>query len=86
MAGYEDFITQATKIGELYTNLAKEAFKPVESMIAKVQAAAGPMTAQAAAGPMTAQAAAGPTKAQTAADPTKAQAAAVRTEAYAAAK
>jgi len=94
-SAYEGFITQATKIGELYTNLAKEAFKPVESMIAKVQAAAGPMTAraaagpmtaQAAAGPMTAQAAAGPTKAQTAADPTKAQAAAVRTEAYAAAK
>ena len=31
---------QTTKIGELYANLAKEAFKPVESAIAKVQSAA----------------------------------------------
>jgi hypothetical protein len=36
---YEGFVAQATKIGELYTNLAKEAFKPMESAIAKVQAA-----------------------------------------------
>jgi len=39
---YEGFVAQATKIGELYTNLAKEAFKPVESAFAKVQAAASP--------------------------------------------
>lgn len=36
---YEGFVAQATKIGELYTSLAKEAFKPMESAIAKVQAA-----------------------------------------------
>jgi len=34
---YEDLIAQASKIGDLYTNLAKEAFKPVENVIAKVQ-------------------------------------------------
>jgi hypothetical protein len=39
---YEGFVAQATKIGELYTNLAKEAFKPVETAFAKVQAAASP--------------------------------------------
>lgn len=36
-ASYAAFIAQATKIGELYTNLAKEAFKPVEAVIGKVQ-------------------------------------------------
>jgi hypothetical protein len=34
---YEDFIAQSTKLGELYTNFAKQAFKPVESVISKVQ-------------------------------------------------
>lgn len=33
---YEGFVAQATKIGELYTDLAKEAYKPFESYIAKV--------------------------------------------------
>jgi len=37
-SAYESFVAQATKIGELYTSLAKEAFKPVESVISKVQA------------------------------------------------
>lgn len=37
---YEGFVAQATKIGELYTSLAKEAFRPVESAFAKVQAVA----------------------------------------------
>lgn len=37
---YEGLVAQATKIGELYTNLAKEAFKPVEEAFAKVQVAA----------------------------------------------
>lgn len=32
---YEAFVAQATKIGELYTNLAKDAFKPVETAVAK---------------------------------------------------
>ena len=36
---YEGFVAQATKFGELYTNVAKEAFKPVEGAIAKAQAA-----------------------------------------------
>jgi hypothetical protein len=30
-SAYEDFIAEATKLGELYTNLAKEAFKPIEA-------------------------------------------------------
>jgi phasin family protein len=41
-SAYEGFVAQATKIGELYTSLAKEAFKPVESALAKVQAVASP--------------------------------------------
>jgi len=36
-ASYAAFIAQAKKIGELYSNLSKEAFKPVETVIAKVQ-------------------------------------------------
>ncbi len=57
-SAYEGFVSQATTIGELYTNLAKEAFRPVESMIAKVQAAASPTKTQAAADPAKVQAAA----------------------------
>lgn len=34
---YAGFIAQATKLGELYSNLAKEAFKPIETAISKVQ-------------------------------------------------
>ena len=34
------FVAQSTKIGELYTALAKDAFKPVELAVAKVQAVA----------------------------------------------
>lgn len=41
-SAYEGFVAQATKMGELYTNLAKEAFKPVESAFAKVQSAVTP--------------------------------------------
>ncbi len=37
---YEGLVAQATKIGELYTSLAKEAFKPMEEAFAKVQSAA----------------------------------------------
>ncbi len=33
---YEGFVTQATKIGELYADLAKEAYKPFEGYLAKV--------------------------------------------------
>jgi hypothetical protein len=32
---YAGFVAQATKIGELYSSLAKEAFKPVETAVAK---------------------------------------------------
>lgn len=37
-SSYETFVAQATKFGELYTSLAKEAFKPVEAVVAKAQA------------------------------------------------
>jgi len=32
---YEGFVAQATKIGELYAELAKETYKPFEAYIAK---------------------------------------------------
>ena len=32
---YADFVAQATKLGELYSSLAKEAFKPVETAMRK---------------------------------------------------
>jgi hypothetical protein len=32
---YEGFVAQATKIGELYADLAKETYKPFESYMAK---------------------------------------------------
>lgn len=31
-SAYEDFIAEVTKIGELYSSMAKEAFKPMESV------------------------------------------------------
>ncbi|EJM98095.1 phasin family protein [Phyllobacterium sp. YR531] len=34
---YEAFVTQAAKFGELYADLAKEAFKPYESVLVKVR-------------------------------------------------
>ncbi len=37
---YESFVAQATKMGELYTALAKDVYKPVEEAFAKVQTAA----------------------------------------------
>jgi hypothetical protein len=33
---YEGFVAEATKLGELYTDLAKETYKPFEGMLAKV--------------------------------------------------
>jgi len=33
---YEGFVAQTTKFGELYTDLAKETYKPLEGFIAKV--------------------------------------------------
>ena len=38
-AAYEGFVAHATKLGELYTDLAKEAFKPYEGFVAKVPSA-----------------------------------------------
>lgn len=35
---YENFIAESTKIGELYTDLAREAFKPYEGVLARAQA------------------------------------------------
>ncbi len=34
---YEGYVAHATKVGELVTELTKEAFKPFEGAIAKVQ-------------------------------------------------
>ncbi|MCW2282976.1 hypothetical protein M2323_000877 [Rhodoblastus acidophilus] len=36
-ASYEGFVAQTTKLGELYSNVAKEAWKPVEAAWSKVQ-------------------------------------------------
>jgi hypothetical protein len=33
---YAGFIAQATRLGELYSNLAKEAFRPIETAFSKV--------------------------------------------------
>lgn len=33
---YESFVAQAAKLGELYTGMAKEAYKPLESAMPKV--------------------------------------------------
>jgi phasin family protein len=37
-ASYEDFVAEATKLGELYVDLAKETYKPFEGVIAKASA------------------------------------------------
>ncbi len=34
---YEGFVAEATKLGELYTDLAKETCKPFESLMAKTR-------------------------------------------------
>ncbi len=34
---YEGFVAEATKIGELYSDLAKETYKPFETMMAKAK-------------------------------------------------
>jgi hypothetical protein len=36
-SAYADFVAQATKMGELHSNLAKAAFKPAEQVIAAMQ-------------------------------------------------
>ncbi|MBC7281333.1 phasin family protein [Hoeflea sp.] len=37
-SAYETFVAQATKMGELYADLAKEAYKPFETAAAKASA------------------------------------------------
>ena len=37
---YEGFVAQVTKMTELYTSVAKEAFKPVEGMMTNAQVSA----------------------------------------------
>ena len=37
-SSYEDFVAEATKLGELYADLAKEAYKPFEGAFAKASA------------------------------------------------
>ncbi len=34
---YEGFVAEATKLGELYADMAKDAYKPYESVVAKVK-------------------------------------------------
>jgi hypothetical protein len=34
---YEGFVAEATKIGEMYSAMAKESYKPFESMMAKAK-------------------------------------------------
>ena len=36
-SAYEGFVAEATKIGELYADMAKESYKPFESMMAKAK-------------------------------------------------
>jgi phasin family protein len=36
-ASYEDFVAEATKLGELYVDFAKEAYKPFEGAMAKMK-------------------------------------------------
>src|SRR3954451_11379645 len=33
-SAYEGFVAQSTKVGQLYANLAKDAFKPFEGLVA----------------------------------------------------
>jgi phasin family protein len=35
-SSYEDFLAEATKLGELYADFAKEAYKPFEGALARV--------------------------------------------------
>ena len=37
-SSYEDFVAEVTKLGELYVDLAKQAYEPVEATLAKASA------------------------------------------------
>lgn len=45
---YENYVAEASKIGEMYADLAKDAYKPYEAPIAKATAAVKSTTAAAA--------------------------------------
>jgi phasin family protein len=47
-SAYEGYVAEATKIGEMYADLAKDAYKPYEAPIAKATAAVKSATAAAA--------------------------------------
>lgn len=36
-SAYEGFVSEATKIGDMYSDLAKETYKPLEGLMAKVK-------------------------------------------------
>ncbi|HEY2532861.1 MAG TPA: phasin family protein [Xanthobacteraceae bacterium] len=36
-SSYEDFVAEATKLGELYLDLAREAYKPFEGALGKIK-------------------------------------------------
>ena len=44
-SSYESFVAEATKLGEMYTDLAKSAYKPFEGQVAAATKAAGKATA-----------------------------------------
>ncbi|MCP8893496.1 phasin family protein [Shinella daejeonensis] len=48
-SAYEGFVAQATRIGEIYADLAKEAYKPYEAPVAKTPAASAKSAAATAA-------------------------------------
>jgi hypothetical protein len=39
-SAYEGFVAEATKLGDMYSDLAKETYKPVEGIMTKVKSAA----------------------------------------------
>ncbi len=38
-SAYEGFVSEATKLGDMYSDLAKETYKPLEGLMAKAKAA-----------------------------------------------
>jgi phasin family protein len=38
-SSYEDFVAQSTRLGDLYADIAKEAYKPFEGVMAKTSSA-----------------------------------------------
>ncbi|MGZ3409333.1 MAG: phasin family protein [Xanthobacteraceae bacterium] len=39
-SAYEGFVSEATKLGDMYSDLAKETYKPIEGLMAKAKVAA----------------------------------------------